>query len=140
MAQTPEERKAAHRESSRRYRESHRQQSNEVSQKWNEAHKERKLETNRKWRENHREQERVRNREYYRANQAQLKAKLLAKQGSVCAICGGNRGKNALDLDHNHTTGKIRGLLCRPCNLGLGHFADTPEWLRKAADYIESAE
>ena len=138
MAQTPEERKVAHREANRKYRETHRQQANELSQKWHEAHKERKQETDRRWREAHREQARIRSRESYRANQVQLKAKLLAEQNGVCAICGGNRGPNALALDHDHTTGDVRGLLCRPCNLGLGHFADNPEWLRKAADFIDT--
>jgi hypothetical protein len=140
MTQTPQERKIAHREANRKYRETHRQQANELSQKWHEANKERTLENNRNWRETHREQLREQNRKLYRANQLQLKAKLLAEQGGVCAICGGNRGPNALALDHDHVTGDTRGLLCRPCNLGLGHFMDNPDWLIKAATYVGNKE
>jgi hypothetical protein len=48
-------------------------------------------------------------------------AELLAQQDGRCAIC---RQAAKLDLDHCHATGRTRGLLCRRCNLGLGHFED----------------
>jgi hypothetical protein len=57
----------------------------------------------------------------------------------LCEICGRKpnvRCKN-LCLDHCHTTGKFRGWLCSRCNLVLGNLQDSPEILRKAADYIE---
>lgn len=41
-------------------------------------------------------------------------------------------------VDHNHITGQVRGLLCRNCNFGLGHFRDNPGVLRAAADYVEN--
>ncbi len=61
----------------------------------------------------------------------------LKAQDGVCAICGGlcKSGKR-LAVDHNHTTGKIRDLLCGNCNGGLGKFLESPELLLKAADYI----
>ena len=61
----------------------------------------------------------------------------LKAQDGVCAICGGlcKSGKR-LAVDHNHTTGKIRDLLCGNCNGGLGKFLENPELLLKAADYI----
>jgi hypothetical protein len=63
--------------------------------------------------------------------------KLKAQRG-VCAICGGlcKSGKR-LAVDHDHTTGKIRDLLCGNCNGGLGKFLDNPELLLKAADYLK---
>jgi hypothetical protein len=39
-------------------------------------------------------------------------------------------------VDHCHISGKVRGVLCQNCNLGLGHFHDTPEKLERAAAYL----
>lgn len=64
---------------------------------------------------------------------------LLAAQNGGCAICKkgetGGRGKH-FRLDHCHTTGIIRGLLCNNCNFGLGHFFDSPELLSAAISYL----
>jgi len=63
---------------------------------------------------------------------------LLGKQGGVCALCGNiNRHGVALHVDHDHTTGEIRGLLCFCCNSALGNAHDNPVILRKMADYLE---
>lgn len=61
---------------------------------------------------------------------------LYTRQEGKCAICGVDPGYGQLVLDHDHETNLIRGLLCRPCNSGLGFFKDDPERLRKAAYYI----
>ena len=69
---------------------------------------------------------------------------MLEKQNGVCAICGSpetheRNGKvKALAVDHNHETGKIRGLLCSDCNTGIGKLKDSPTVLRAAAQYIET--
>lgn len=67
-------------------------------------------------------------------------AKLLSDQGGSCAICRCPPGDDADDLrvDHCHKTGRVRGLLCSTCNAALGHFAEDPERIRRAAAYIES--
>lgn len=39
-------------------------------------------------------------------------------------------------VDHDHVTKKFRGILCMPCNLGIGYFHDTPEHLLSAVDYL----
>jgi hypothetical protein len=64
---------------------------------------------------------------------------MLSEQSGVCKICGEPcpTYKHALAVDHNHTTGKVRGLLCNNCNNGLGRFRDNPQYLRAAADYLE---
>ncbi len=63
--------------------------------------------------------------------------RLLAAQGNGCAICGAcpKPGKR-LHVDHDHQSGKIRGLLCRIHNLGLGHFQDDPILLEQGAAYL----
>jgi hypothetical protein len=60
---------------------------------------------------------------------------MLEKQGNKCKICG-NRFKRTPDIDHEHTTGKIRGLLCNNCNQGLGKFKDSIYLLQEAAKYL----
>lgn len=68
---------------------------------------------------------------------------LLAKQNHVCAIClkpetGTNQfGLKRLAVDHDHSTQKIRGLLCGFCNMGLGMFRDNSQSLLNAATYLE---
>jgi hypothetical protein len=67
---------------------------------------------------------------------------LLNKQGRACAICRcdlDNVRQADRQIDHDHVTKVVRGVLCRPCNLGLGHFKDNPEVVRAAADYLERA-
>lgn len=53
---------------------------------------------------------------------------------------GAQRGwaKQLLDVDHDHETGEIRGLLCSRCNGGLGLFCDNPSLLKKAIAYLEA--
>ena len=60
---------------------------------------------------------------------------MLTEQEQRCAICRG-KDKRALAVDHCHTTGKIRGLLCSKCNTGLGLFRDNPCLLEQAVDYL----
>ena len=49
---------------------------------------------------------------------------LLQQQGGVCAICHRAPVDRALHVDHDHTTGQVRGLLCAGCNIGMGYFND----------------
>lgn len=58
---------------------------------------------------------------------------ILANQNHECAICG---SKEKLHVDHNHETGKIRGMLCHSCNVSLGHFRDDVNVLRRAIEYL----
>lgn len=62
---------------------------------------------------------------------------MFEQQGGVCAICGNPPGKKMLAVDHCHTTGKIQGLLCSLCNIGLGHFKDSTFRLTSAIKYLE---
>jgi hypothetical protein len=60
---------------------------------------------------------------------------LFKAQNGKCAICD-EPSKATLDVDHDHATGKVRGLLCRRCNLGIGHFCDDPDVIRNAMKYL----
>lgn len=56
-------------------------------------------------------------------------------QNHGCGLCGDSLG-NRFHVDHDHTTGKVRGLLCGGCNTGLGHFKDCPTRCEQAAAYL----
>lgn len=58
---------------------------------------------------------------------------MFTQQGGVCGIC---KRKRPLCVDHNHETKKVRALLCRKCNSGIGFFQEDFSTLIRAADYI----
>ena len=70
---------------------------------------------------------------------------LLEKQGGACGICGENldvmapRHKGGGAIDHDHATGKVRGILCVKCNAGLGQFRDNEEFLMSAIQYLKAS-
>ncbi|WP_392838620.1 endonuclease VII domain-containing protein [Streptomyces sp. LN500] len=97
--------------------------------------------------------DRAKSREHYRANggKDRVWAQSLAAnynmtveqyeamaqvQGNKCAICH-QAPDHRLHVDHNHTTGAVRQLLCRPCNYALGNAQDDPARLRAMAEYLE---
>jgi hypothetical protein len=62
---------------------------------------------------------------------------LLLSQGNKCAICcGENLGNRDWNVDHDHNTNKVRGILCHSCNLLLGHSKDNPNVLCAAIAYL----
>jgi hypothetical protein len=64
---------------------------------------------------------------------------LLTIQGGVCGICRRSpeeAGQPRLVVDHDHATGRVRGLLCSMCNQGLGRFQDSPALLASALSYL----
>jgi len=79
---------------------------------------------------------------YYGIDLLQYSQMFMAQNGK-CAICGNDYGghrngvQKALAVDHDHKTGKVRGLLCEPCNQGIGKLKDDYKILRQAADYLE---
>lgn len=65
---------------------------------------------------------------------------LLAAQGGVCVICKkANWRKRRPHVDHDHASGKIRGILCFNCNGALGHIHDNPEILRAMINYLKDS-
>jgi Recombination endonuclease VII len=104
----------------------------------------------------------ARNREYGRANAQRARDnklrrdfgitleqlnQMVADQNGCCKICGtqmhpgGDREngvyRTGVCVDHDHETGGVRGVICSPCNTGLGMFKDDPARMRAAADYID---
>ena len=65
---------------------------------------------------------------------------IFERQGGKCATCGTtDSGKKPFCVDHDHSNGHVRGLLCTPCNQMIGHAKDDPKRLRQAARYLEAS-
>ena len=65
---------------------------------------------------------------------------MFLEQDGVCKICSKPEPTNVhLAVDHCHTTGKVRGLLCTPCNKALGLFEDKQDSLLNAISYLKSS-
>jgi len=112
-----------------------------------------------KYYEEHKDQIKARVKEYDKTHKRDSKSKklkhnfgitleqyndMLVSQNGVCAICKQvetHKHKSGvlckLSVDHCHTTGRNRKLLCHKCNLGLGIFNDNPVVLHDAARYLE---
>jgi hypothetical protein len=111
--------------------------------KWEAENKEKRKVWHKKSRE--RPEYKVRVRERSQRNRDERKATLLAEQGGLCAICGNpERRRNPrtgelrqMAQDHDHVTGKPRGLLCTDCNLAIGFFQDSIPTLESAIGYIK---
>lgn len=140
----------------------------EYAKTWRAKNPERVAAGRTKWRKENPERQLRNSREYYRKNKDRLdeyrrnyaKAnpekeldwrlkgdfgigldeymELLEKQGGICAIC--SRDDRKIVIDHDHLTGKIRGLLCIRCNVALGTFGDTAEGVERALNYLREHE
>lgn len=115
--------------------------------KWQAENKERANAKNRRWKERHREEALKRGRyskvkELYGLTKDEYDL-LLAEHNHVCAICGKEEfitlkgTKWNLSIDHCHKTGKIRGLLCAQCNVGIAKFHEDITFLKNAIKYLE---
>jgi len=62
------------------------------------------------------------------------------QQRGECAICGKHQTEltKGLAVDHNHETGKVRGLLCSYCNTAIGSFKESIGTMKKAIEYIKT--
>lgn len=100
-----------------------REKVNQRSREWYQANLERAAKTTR----------RNKLRREYGLTLEQFDAMLTAQAG-LCAIC--QREMTPPHVDHDHSTGVVRGLLCQPCNTALGLFQDDPEILATAAAYL----
>lgn len=137
----------------KKYRQNNKEYIKERQEKWRQNNKEHLRKQGREYYQNNKEGIKKRNKEYYQNNKKHRREydykklynltleeidQILLAQNHRCLICGKSLMEIKWCIDHNYETGQIRGILCDWCNKGLGHFKDNPEFLRKAALYIES--
>ena len=140
------------REYSKQHYEKHREEILEKCKQYRKENSEKIQEYRRKRHENNPEKELERNRQYYIENRERERERSLKRnynlsredwlgiwesQDGECAICGQSFTKQSnANVDHDHETDEVRGLLCNKCNLGIGLFNDDPELLLLAARYL----
>ncbi len=135
------------------------------SRKYYRENHEKALEAGRKWAKNNNEKVKITKKAYYDKNNKEILEKrrvwkknnpdkmknyslkqnfgisledyksLSEKQNHLCLIC--KLPTKTLVVDHNHETGKIRGLLCHLCNCGIGHFKENINSLENAINYLK---
>lgn len=133
---------------------------NESQKKWRDANPEKFKEGQKKWRDANPEKLKESQKKWMEKNPEKFKAiifknmlkqygitesdfnKIVLNQNGVCSVCGKSPGaskknQTRLSIDHDHKTGKMRGLLCHKCNVGLGHFNDNPDLLIAALAYLK---
>lgn len=106
----------------------------------------------RKWYQEHKEEHKTKVKAYAKRNphiMAKIQRKvnygitqdeyesMLRLQDNRCAICGVSFEGTTPNVDHDHQTKRIRGLLCTNCNLGLGRFGDSISLLESAIEYLK---
>jgi len=131
------------REYKRLYREKNREKLRAYFREYGKKHKDKLREQYREWVKKNPDKVKTSYDKYYLKTQYKIipeeYARILDEQGGRCASCG--RTKNVFKarfcVDHDHETGKIRGLLCHNCNIGIGNLGDTIEGVRKALAYLE---
>ena len=99
---------------------------------------EQKREAGRQYRKAHPDRQRATNLRRYGMTPGEFDA-MLASQGGVCAACGTDEPHHVSGrfcVDHDHTTGKVRGILCHHCNALIGHAWDCVDVLLAAAEYL----
>jgi hypothetical protein len=134
LGRTTDEQKAANREYVHKYQRTHREQ----IIKYRADNPDKQREYQRRYRETHPDKIRELHRKhrYGIPPGDDIYDRLLERQNGACAICGAAIAVGKVfDIDHDHITGDICGLLCHPCNVGIGQFKDSSELLRKALDY-----
>jgi hypothetical protein len=135
----------------RRYYANHRKKILARTRRWQAVHRKEMAATQADYRARNKEKDAASVRQwklkhpgYFRKNMLKKKYNLslaefqamVKRQKGKCCICH-QRPRSVLHVDHNHTTGSVRGLLCSGCNRGLGCFQDRPALLKKAAKYLE---
>jgi hypothetical protein len=130
-------RKARCKARNKKYHETHKEVINARKRKYYAAHKEAKAHYRARYRETHsNELKAYHYKRMYGISLTDLDMMQNAQDG-CCKICG---KRKLLVLDHDHITRKVRGLLCRLCNKGLGHFGDDPNNLASAIQYLRDNE
>jgi len=115
----------------------------EYQRKWRKLHPERNRELDKRNKEKRREKNKILHKWWFLRKMHNMSKEdfeyLFQNQNGKCAICNSNLSSK-ICVDHNHKTGKVRGLLCNTCNMSLGGFEDNEDLLKKAIKYLKESD
>ena len=138
----------ARRKHNREYMREYRRVHPEQKRDWAQKNVEHVREYQRAYREKNRERIREKSRDYFRRRglaQYGLTVEqydaILVAQGGGCAVCGKHPNGRRLPVDHEHETGRVRGILCDNCNRGIGRLGlEIPGRLERFAEYLQRSD
>jgi hypothetical protein len=126
------------------YHIEHSKELNAKSSQWAKNNPDKVRKNGLKYRSSHREEEKNRALKYKYSLSSEDYENILEKQNGVCVVCGReetavdrNGNIKKLQVDHDHITGEIRGLLCSTCNRGIGYLQDDIYIVEKALQYLK---
>ena len=147
MNQKIDERKAKDKERIKRWREENKEHISEYQKQWRKQNTAAVAEYQQEYHAEYKSRDDVQFKIWMRSLHKNYKItpsifnEMWENQSGKCVICKQpmlprGRKKSAATVDHNHETGKVRGLLCRGCNQGIGLLKDDPEVLQSAFEYL----
>lgn len=144
-------------DAARRWRARHPEAARANSAKWHAANPDKSKAANARWRAENAERHKRNQQKWVRDNREKARAMwrkkghkaagidpvqaaaVLAAHGGACDCCGRNsHSGKGWSVDHDHQTGRIRGVLCSPCNLAIGQLGDTLEGVLRAVKYLST--
>jgi len=127
----------------RKYYEANKDRVYEKSRNWWKKNPERRRDSARKWRDKNKDKVRQSSLAWYYRNRHHAYgltdidyAEMFVGQNGVCAICGRPPKKKRLFVDHDHDSGRVRGLLCWRCNTAIGLLHDDTDTIKSAINYL----
>jgi Recombination endonuclease VII len=130
----------ARREVIRKWQADNRPRINVLRRKYREADPSKELAAGLRWRQKNREHMRSRYLKAAIGITMDDKRQMLAAQNGLCKICGIQlETMRKANVDHCHKSGRVRGVLCYHCNVGIGFLRDNPETCEKAAAYLRES-
>ena len=126
------------REAVRRFRKNNPDGAAAINKKYSLSKPQKVASLKKRWQQANPEKQAIANRLSKYGLSNEVYKQLLNEQAGVCKTCGG-LGKVGLVVDHDHTTGKVRGVLCRECNAALGFIKDDVRTLSNMINYLKES-
>jgi hypothetical protein len=124
----------------RAWRDANREHANKKAKEYALAHPEKMKELRDRWRQENRDKMKdFKLRKNYGIGLEDYDL-IFEEQSGLCAICKNPPQEKYFDVDHDHVTGLVRGLLCKPCNKAIGFLQDNPENADASARYLRKTQ